>query len=36
MSPAERMTIAVEPAGRGAVLKVMWDRTQGSVPITVR
>lgn len=35
-TPVERMTIAVEPQGQGAVLKVMWDTTQGSVPIQAK
>jgi hypothetical protein len=31
--PVEQMTIALEPQGDGALLKVMWDRTQGTVPV---
>jgi hypothetical protein len=34
--PVEQMTIAIEPDGAGAVLRVSWDRTQASVPIAVR
>lgn len=32
--PVEQMTIAIEPAGAGAVLRVEWDRTRASVPLT--
>jgi hypothetical protein len=28
------MTIAIEPEGDGAVLRVEWDRTRASVPPT--
>jgi hypothetical protein len=35
-SPVEQMTIALEPQGDGAMLKVMWDATQASVPIRAR
>jgi hypothetical protein len=32
-SPVERMTIALEPQGDGASLKVMWDVTQATVAV---
>jgi hypothetical protein len=32
-APVELLTIAIEPAGAGAVLRVSWDRTRASVPI---
>jgi hypothetical protein len=32
----EPFTIAVEPQGQGGVLRLRWDRTQFSVPFTVR
>jgi hypothetical protein len=35
-APVEHMTIALEPDGDGAVLKVMWDVTQASVPVRAR
>jgi hypothetical protein len=35
-SAVEQMTIALEPQGDGATLKVMWDVTQASVPIRTR
>jgi DUF2911 family protein len=31
--PVEQMTIAIEPQGAGAVLRVEWDRTRASVPL---
>ena len=31
--PVEQMTIAIEPEGAGAVLRVEWDRTRASVPL---
>ncbi|HEU5170946.1 MAG TPA: DUF2911 domain-containing protein [Gemmatimonadales bacterium] len=34
--PVETFTIAVEPAGAGGVLRFRWDRTQFSLPFTVR
>jgi hypothetical protein len=34
--PVEQMTIAIEPEGAGAVLRVEWDRTRASVPLTRR
>jgi hypothetical protein len=33
---AERFTIAIEPTDAGADLQLRWDRTQFSVPITIR
>jgi hypothetical protein len=35
-SPVEQMTIALEPQGDAAILKVMWDVTQASVPVRAR
>ena len=35
-SPVEHMTIALEPQGDGATLKVSWDVTQASVPLRVK
>ena len=35
-APVEHMTIAIEPDGDGAVLKVMWDVTQGTVPVRAK
>ena len=35
-SPAERFTIAVEPAAAGGVITMTWDTTQASVPFTVK
>ncbi len=32
----EPFTIAIEPQGQGGVLRIRWDRTQFSVPVTVR
>jgi hypothetical protein len=32
--PVEQMTIAIEPEGAGAVLRVEWDRTRASVPLS--
>ncbi len=32
----ETMLIRVEPQGQGGVLKISWDRTEGSIPFTVR
>jgi hypothetical protein len=32
----ERFTIAIEPTDGGADLQLRWDRTQFSVPITIR
>jgi hypothetical protein len=34
-APVEQLTLAIEPAGSGGVLKVIWDRTEASVPIAV-
>jgi hypothetical protein len=34
-SPVEHMTIALEPQGDGATLKISWDLTQATVPIRV-
>ena len=34
-APVEQLTLALEPAGSGGVLKVTWDRTEASVPIAV-
>jgi hypothetical protein len=34
--PVEQMTIAIEPEGAGAVLRVEWDRTRASVPIAAK
>lgn len=31
--PVELFTIAIEPAGDGALLRLSWDRTRASVPI---
>jgi hypothetical protein len=33
-SPMDRMTIAIDPREGGAVLRVAWDHTQASVPIS--
>jgi hypothetical protein len=35
-APEETFTIAVEPEGAGGVLRLRWDRTEYSVPFTVR
>ena len=35
-APVEMLTIRLEPAGDGAVLRVAWERTEAWVPITVR
>jgi hypothetical protein len=35
-APVEHMTIALEPQGDGALLKVMWDVTQATVPVRAR
>jgi hypothetical protein len=32
----EPFTIAIDPQGQGGVLRLRWDRTQFSVPITAR
>ena len=32
-TPVEQMTIALEPQGDGAQLKITWDRTQATVPV---
>jgi len=34
--PVEQFTIAIEPDGAGALLRMAWDRTRVSVPITRR
>ena len=34
-SSVEHMTIALEPQGDGALLKVSWDVTQAVVPVKV-
>jgi len=34
--PVERFTIDIEPTDRGGILRLSWDRTRFSVPITVR
>ena len=32
----EQLEIRIEPQGAGGVLKVRWDRTEASIPFTVR
>jgi len=32
-APVEQLTISVEPAGKGATLKIAWDKTVASAPI---
>ena len=32
--PVEQFTIAIEPSGNGGVLKLEWERTRVSVPVT--
>jgi len=32
--PVEQFTIAIEPSGKGGVLKLEWERTRVSVPVT--
>jgi hypothetical protein len=34
-SPVEHMTIALEPEGDGATLKISWDLTQATVPVRI-
>jgi hypothetical protein len=34
--PVEQMTIAIDAAAQGAVLRVEWDRTRASVPIAIK
>jgi hypothetical protein len=34
--PVEQFTIAIEPDGAGAMLRMAWDRTRVSVPIARR
>jgi hypothetical protein len=33
-APVELLTVGIEPEGTGAVLRISWDRTRVSVPIT--
>ena len=33
--PVEQFTIAVEPKGKGGVLKLEWEKTRASVPLSV-
>ena len=35
-SPVEQMTIAIEPQGDAAQLRIAWDRTQATVPVRAR
>jgi Protein of unknown function (DUF2911) len=35
-APVEHMTIALEPQGDGALLKIMWDVTQATVPVRAK
>jgi len=35
-APVEHMTIALEPQGDGALLKVTWDVTEATVPVRAR
>lgn len=34
--PVDQFTMAIEPAGDGGVLKMMWETTQYSIPFTVK
>jgi hypothetical protein len=34
--PVEQFTIAIAPAGEGGVLRMAWERTEASVPFTVK
>ena len=34
-APVDQLTIAIEPAGAGGVLKISWETTELSVPFTV-
>jgi len=35
-APVDQLTIAIEPAGDGGVLKISWESTELSVPFTVK
>jgi DUF2911 family protein len=35
-APVDQLTIAIEPAGSGGVLKISWETTELSVPFTVQ
>ena len=35
-APVDQLTIAIEPAGTGGVLKISWETTELSVPFTVK
>jgi hypothetical protein len=35
-APVDQLTIAIEPAGDGGVLKISWETTELSVPFTVK
>lgn len=34
--PVEQFTISIEPEGQGGVLRLRWDTTEASIPLTVR
>ena len=35
-APVDQLTIAIEPAGAGGVMKISWETTELSVPFTVK
>jgi hypothetical protein len=35
-APVDQLTIAIEPAGSGGVLKISWETTELTVPFTVK
>ena len=35
-TPVDQLTIAIEPAGSGGVLKISWETTELTVPVTVK
>jgi len=34
--PVEQFTIAIEPSGKGGVLKLEWEKTRASVPVSTK
>ena len=34
--PVEQFTIAIEPSGNGGVLKLEWEKTRASIPLSTK
>jgi len=34
--PVEQFTIAIEPKGKGGVLKLEWEKTRASIPFSAK